>query len=251
MDIGEIISDSLTYPISDWTKILILGIITVISNIGNITGTFTQNWGLTAYLTIIGAIIGLLVTGYLFRIIKSSIAGIHELPDFDAWLEMFIDGIKVTIVGIIYSLPAIIIILIFAASIILSILTNSPVNSAIAGTLITAGIGILIAILYMLIITPIIAMAVANMAYNNSKLKAAFKFNEILKKISVIGWGDLIIWYLVVGIVFIILAIIGGAITGLFSLISPIITIVLSSLIVTPFLQIYLARSVALFYSSE
>jgi hypothetical protein len=251
MDIGEIISDSVRYPLSDWKKILILGIILVIGSIGSITGTFTQNWVLITFLSIIGFLVVLLDYGYLFRIIQSSIAGTSELPDFDAWLDMFIDGIKVAIVGFIYSLPAIIIILIFAASTILALLANPSVNSVIAGAIISAGIGILIAILYMLIITPIIAMAVANMAYNDSEIGAAFRFSEILDRIASIGWGDLIIWYIVAGIVYIILATIGGVITGLFSLISPVIAVVLMSLIVTPFLQMYLARSVALIYLSE
>jgi hypothetical protein len=223
----------------------------VIGSIGSITGTFTQNWALITFLSIIGFLVVLLDYGYLFRIIQSSIAGTSELPDFDAWLDMFIDGIKVAIVGFIYSLPAIIIILIFAASTILALLANPSVNSVIAGAIISAGIGILIAILYMLIITPIIAMAVANMAYNDSEIGAAFRFSEILDRIASIGWGDLIIWYIVAGIVYIILATIGGVITGLFSLISPVIAVVLMSLIVTPFLQMYLARSVALIYLSE
>jgi hypothetical protein len=214
-------------------------------------GALIPNGTLISFLGLIGFIVGILGYGYLLRIIKSSLAGISELPEFDEWLDMFIDGIKVVIVGFIYSLPAILIILIFAATTILSVLANPSASAVIAGALIGAGIGILIAMLYMLIITPIIAMAIANMAYNDSELGAAFRFSELLDKIASIGWGDLIIWYIVVGIIYIILGIIGGIITGLFSLISPVVTIVLMSLIVTPFLQMYIARSVALFYISE
>ncbi|PAV05214.1 MULTISPECIES: hypothetical protein [Methanobacterium] len=52
-------------------------------------------------------------------------------------------------------------------------------------------------------------------------------------------------------IVYIVIAAIGGIITGLFSLISPVLTVVLMALIVTPYLQMYVARSVALLYSSQ
>lgn len=31
MDIGEIISDSISYPSQDWKKVIILGILTIIS----------------------------------------------------------------------------------------------------------------------------------------------------------------------------------------------------------------------------
>jgi multisubunit Na+/H+ antiporter MnhG subunit len=251
MDIGEVISDAIKYPLSDWTKILTLGIILVIASIGSIVGTFMSNGILISVLGLIGFLVGLLGYGYPFRIIKSSLAGISELPEFDEFPNMFIDGIKVAIVGFIYSLPAILIILIFAATTILSILVNPSAAGIAASSIIGAGIGILIAGLYMLIIIPIIAMAIANMAYNDGELGAAFRFSELLDTIANIGWGDLIIWYIVTGIIYWIIGAIGGFITNLFGLISPAVTIVLMALIVTPFLQMYLARAVALAYSSQ
>lgn len=249
MDIGDLVSDALKYPLSDWTKILILGIILVIAGIGNISRSIITDSTLISVLGIIGFIVGLLGYGYVFRIIKSSLAGISELPSFDDFVTMFIDGIKLAVVGFVYSIPAVILILIFAASIIISLILNP--SSVPIGALIGAGVGIILAMLYMLIITPIIAIAVANMAYNDGEFGAAFRFSEILDNIGNIGWGDLIIWYIVTIIVYIVIAIIGGIIISLFSLISPVVAIVLMSLIVTPYLQMYVARSVALIYSSQ
>ena len=40
----------------------------------------------------------------------------------------------------------------------------------------------------MIIIGPILAIAVAHMANNNSKFSAAFRFHEIMNKIGRIGW---------------------------------------------------------------
>ena len=249
MDIGDLVSDALKYPLSDWTKILMLGIILVIAGIGNISRSLMTDSALISVLGIIGLIVGLLGYGYFFRIIKSSLAGISELPSFDDFVTMFIDGIKVAVVGFVYSIPAVILILIFAASIIISLISNP--SSIPIGALIGAGVGIILAMLYMLIITPIIAVAVANMAYNDSEFGAAFRFSEILDSIGNIGWGNIIIWYIVTIFVYIVIGAIGGLITGLFSLISPVVTIVLMSLIVTPYLQMYVARSVALLYSSQ
>ncbi|WP_424354155.1 DUF4013 domain-containing protein [Methanobacterium sp. MBAC-LM] len=249
MDIGDVVSDALKYPLSDWTKILMLGIILVIAGIGNISRSLVADSTLISVLGIIGFIVGLLGYGYFFRIIKSSLAGISELPSFDDFVTMFIDGIKVAVVGFVYSIPAIILILIFAASIIISVISNP--SSIPIGALIGAGVGIILAMLYMLIITPIIAVAVANMAYNDSEFSAAFRFSEIFDKIGTIGWGNLILWYIVTIIVYIVIAAVGGIITGLFSLISPVLTVVLMALIVTPYLQMYVARSVALLYSSQ
>ena len=73
MDIGDVISDSLRYPSSDWIKVVILGVLFIISFF--IIPLF-------------------LAMGYIFRVIKASLAGVEELPSFDEWGEMFIDGIK-------------------------------------------------------------------------------------------------------------------------------------------------------------
>ncbi len=249
MDIGDVVTDALKYPLSDWTKILILGIILVIAGISNISRTFIADNTLISVLGIIGLIVGLLGYGYFFRIIESSLSGISELPSFDDLVTMFIDGIKVAIVGIIYAIPAIILILIFAASIILSLISNP--SAVDVGLLIGAGVGIILAMLYMFVITPIIAIAIANMAYNDSEFGAAFRFSEIFDKIGSIGWGNIIIWYIVTLIVYIVLATIGGIIAGLFSLIHPAVTLILMSLIVTPYLQMYIARSIASVYNSQ
>ena len=116
MDLGGIIGDAVRYPFSDWKKILIYGILTMISSLGIATlviGTILgiRNIVEIILLFIIGYIIcGFLINGYKFRIIKTSLNGVAELPEFNNWIEMFIDGIKVSIVVIVYLIPAILII---------------------------------------------------------------------------------------------------------------------------------------------
>jgi hypothetical protein len=84
MDIGEIVSDSIKYPSSNWGKVLILGVIMIASIL--IVPIF-------------------LVYGYIFRIIKATLAGINELPDFDEIGDMFVDGLKIFVVAIVYAIP--------------------------------------------------------------------------------------------------------------------------------------------------
>jgi hypothetical protein len=88
--------------------------------------------------------------------------------------------------------------------------------------------------------------------YNNDKLGAAFRFHEIYKKIWHIGWVNLIIWYLLTGIIFLsILGVIGTLIIVIFSLINNIdIGGLLISVVLIPYLYIYFARSAALLYLS-
>ena len=45
----------------------------------------------------------------MIRIIKASLANVAEIPAMDDWKEMFIDGFKADVVGIIYAIPAILI----------------------------------------------------------------------------------------------------------------------------------------------
>ena len=40
-------------------------------------------------------------------------------------------------------------------------------------------------------------MAMAHMANNDSKLLTAFRFRDIIDKISILGWRNIIIWYIV------------------------------------------------------
>ncbi|AEG17323.1 DUF4013 domain-containing protein [Methanobacterium paludis] len=236
MNIKGIVKDSLRYPFSDWKKILLLGIIVLVSNLFSFSTSLRT---LTLNLVIIGLIIGILIFGYEFRIIKSSLDGVNEPPEFNAWIEMFVDGIKVSIVSFVYAIPAILIILVFIVSI-----SSSNISLNI-------GFVALIAILYAIIVIPILLMAIANMANNDSKLGSAFRFHELINKISTKGWKNLIIWYIVTGIIYLIIFSIGVVVTNIFSLINSIVGIVLVSLILNPYIYMYLSRSVALFYMSE
>lgn len=266
MNIGEIVKDSIKYPLSDLKKLLILGIIVSFSSTSGITIISILlgeiNVAFISLLVIIELIIGLLVKGYLFRIIKSSLDGVAELPQFNTWIDMFKDGIKVLIVSIVYLIPAILIILIFAAlsPSILGIIGSHPsiIEGNILSTIVRiltnlgAGIWSFIAILYLIIIIPISYIAIANMAYNDSKLAAAFKFIEILNKISNIGWSKLIVWYIMLGLIYLAINYIGRIILVISSLLTIyIVGLVLISLILAPYFYIYLNRSVALLYKSE
>jgi hypothetical protein len=234
MDIGDVVSDSLRYPSSDWKKVVILGVLFLIS------------------ILIIPLLLGL---GYLFRALKASLAGSEELPSFDSLMEMFMEGLKVFLVYLAYSLPAIIIGIIsfislwsslrslaYATQLTGSMMTPDMFFSILGGT---ALIGLIIAGIYTLVIYPIMAVAIGNMAYYDGELNAAFRFNEILSIISQIGWVDLIIWYIVVMIVAIVIGFIGSIIA-----IIPILGWIILIFLVNPYIYLFYARTIAWLYSS-
>ena len=250
MSLGEIIKDSLRYPFSDWKKFLIFGIISLIAVILTIAPIID-------FLFIIGYLIGFIILGYSFKIIISSLRGNVSLPDFDDGVDMFKNGIKVFLVAFIYSLPAILIVLVVnymsSPSNIIDIfspLLSGTFDGSIFMELLLGGPGVIIAVLYTILILPIFLMAVAHMANNSSKLGSAFKFKEILNKIATNGWMNLIAWYMLTALFVLIIYEIGIIVSNITNIIYPYIGIILIALILIPYISIFIGRLVSLFYNS-
>jgi hypothetical protein len=217
MDIGEIISDSINYPSSNWGKVLFLGVIMIASIL--IVPVF-------------------LLIGYLFRIIKATLAGLDELPEFDEIGEMFVDGLKVFVVGIVYSIPVIIINIIGA----LLGSTNSASLSLNPYMIWAVVLGYAVYIIVAAIIGLIEVIAIANMAYYDGDLGAAFRFGEVLDHIARIGWGKYIVTYIVIAIVAFI-----GFLIGMLT-VFILIGIILLPLVIAPYIYMFGARAIALLF---
>lgn len=280
MKVRVIIKDSLKYPLSDWKKFLILGLIFIIIYILNFSAHQGKNVYLLVLLIGIAFVVGLFVNGYIFRIINSTFDGKNELPEFNNWQDMGIDGVKIYLAYIVYLIPVLLIIidfiLLFGGKTLnsgYSVFNVTPepnsvlwqgINSFI-NSMFTIEIyypskfiyqpifGILcpIGLLYAIIITPIVLMAIANMMLDDGDLKSAYKIREIFEEISVIGWGNLIKWYILTAIIFMILMSIGFIIFLLYNSITPNIIAIINALIIYPYFTLFLSRSIALFYIPE
>lgn len=221
MEIGEIISESVKYPSSDWKKVIILGILVIASVL--IVPIF-------------------LVYGYVFRIMKASIAGLDELPEFDELGEMFVDGLKIFVVALVYAIP------IWIISAILGAITGTgmgtPTTSLdptmIWGALASSTVFIVVA----LIIGLVEIMAILNMAYYDGEIGAAFRFNELLDRIAQIGWGKYIVTYIVIAVIAFI-----GFLIGLITMF-VLIGFILLPLIIVPYLAMFSSRAMALLFTS-
>jgi hypothetical protein len=148
MSIGVIISDSLKYPFSNIKRAFGLLLLFL--------GSFL----------IIPAFLAL---GYNIRIIKNTINGSNELPQFNEWGNMFTDGLKYFGVSLIFFIIPII--LLFVIPWILEMYFGI---FQIANYLLSNVIGLLITLPFELVYI----MAWGNMAHEG-RFGAAFEFNRI------------------------------------------------------------------------
>jgi hypothetical protein len=228
MDIGDIIGDAVRYPSQDWKKVLILGIFTLLSYV--IIGIF-------------------FVPGYLLRVLKATLAGADELPEFDAWGEMVIDSLKVIVVNIAYFIIPYVIAIIGLFASIGSLLYTGTDGSPLAVMGLLGGTLIIVAILYV-IFSLVFIIAIANMARYDSELGAAFRFGEILGLIKSVGYANYIIWLIVMFIVAIVIGIIASIISAIFGIITPLLGTAVVLLTVSPYAGMLYARSLGLLVTS-
>jgi len=269
MNIREIVGDSLRYPFSDWKRFLILGIFVLITDMETffLVGNPFSKFNILIVILVIEFIVGILVRGYTFKIVKSSVDYGVKLPKFAPWINLFIRGIKVSIVTIVFFIPVILLIIFF----VILCPSNVGVNPLIIiaynalnffqmlydmAIHVQVGIWSIITIFYVIIAIPFINIAIAHMAYNDSKIGAAFKFREILNKISSIGWKNFILWYIVIELLFLVIYAAATLILtflDFFMSIYPLGIVILKFLcimIVVPFVFMFFARAVALIYIS-
>jgi hypothetical protein len=219
------------YP-ADWMKVILLGFLTLIAFIGVLTeiNLFTLLFLLTLPLP----------SGYLFKIIRSSFKGYDELPDFDNWRSMYLDGFKVILVLIIYALPVLAVFLWFNYEIFYSSIPNFSLY-ILWSWILSSNIQIII----LLLIGLVEYVGIANMALYDGEISAAFRFREIFARISMIGVKKYLLYYAIIWILAVLTALI-----SLFAQ-SILIGIVIIPLLIVPYFVILNARFCALVFASS
>jgi len=195
------------------------------------------NW----LLLIISCIIFPLIMGYMLRIYR----GADKAPELNQWGGMFIDGIKLFIVALIYCIP----IFIIAFAVGLSAIVTAAMAMSTQGQTNTEGLmaliggflfAVIILVIVWIIIEIIMATAVVRFARTNS-FGEAFNFTAIFAHIGKIGFVP----YLVA---LIVMAIIIGIIE-MICMVIPYIGMLLL-IIITPVIILFQARYLSLLYDS-
>ena len=261
MEISELLKDSLKYPVTDWTKILIIGILTLlIGMIFSLGFTFAIMLNIPLIMPvimIIAIMVWFIINGYYLSVIRDSINLKNEVPSFNI-KENLGDGAYLFVIELILAIiPFIIFLLIgyFTGTfdlIINTIMTtyNSSLTSGNvdynmfiklfnSGFVITLIVSFILGIVYSLI---------ANIAVcrygKTGKFKEGINIVKIFEDISKIGWSNYIIWFILIMIITCIFGVISSFITSI-----PIIGAFISALIISPYLMIFSARALGLIYT--
>lgn len=262
--ITDYVKEGLKYPFNDGKKVLTLGVIFLISSLvsflmsyfifdsirliesnntlGTVNSVFSaipqSNMPLIVLSWLISFILLLFASGYLYDIIKYSIEGRKELPEFSDIKGIFLKGIRTFIVGIAY---AIVPFLLFILGVMLS--ANENVGAAVNSI---GAIILFISIIVTIFVALVEIMALSNMIAHD-ELSAAFRFKEILALVKNIGWGKyigvLIFAFIVVVVLSVFLRFIASMICfGLAALLGSALVLALSSLILNSlFINSYLS----------
>ncbi|HWQ65650.1 MAG TPA: DUF4013 domain-containing protein [Methanospirillum sp.] len=192
---------------------------------------------------IISSIIFPLIMGYTLRVMK----GITPAPEPDEYGGMFIDGIKMMIIEIVYMIiPIVLAVIIFSMTGGLSTLTmlgmgvTSPVAilSMLTGS---AGLGIIVFMVFVFLFSLFGIIGMVRFA-RSGEMGEAFAFNGILEQIGKIGWVEYIVALIVLGVVL-------GILYTIISMIPVIGGLI--QFILTPFFAIFAARYYSLLYDER
>ena len=215
MDFGNMIGDSFEY-----TKEAVVG-----------------KWVKWVLLVIAMILLAIPLMGYIMKILR----GEKPAPEVEDWGTLIIDGIKYIIVGIIYSIPIIIV-----AAILMVIGIGAAMTGDMSAVMAGAGIALLggIVILVLAIIIGLIAtIGIVRFARTGS-IGEAFNFGAIMATIGKIGWGS----YIIALIVLIICGIVFGIVAGILMMI-PILGWLIYLFILPPW-YIFCARYICQLYDS-
>lgn len=236
MSITDIVSDAVTYPFSDITKFLIVGVISLLAGLSSLF----SSWGydgfiITAIGVIIGVVFTLILEGYTLPVIKKGIQHSNEIPDIDPVVNL-IDGIKVVIIEIVYFIIPIIIAVLFGG---LTTLVGAGLNHTGAGL----GFGTLIAIIVFIIFSIFEIVAVARFA-DTGEMSAAFSIGSVIEDAKRIGILNILLFLIIAVIIMVIVSIIVSLLAVI-----PFIGIILSTIIIGGFVVLFYNKGIGLLYA--
>jgi hypothetical protein len=194
------------------------------------------HWDQVAIVLAVGILFSFFVSGYTVRIYR----GTKPAPDFTEWGKLFIEGIKLDIVGLLWAIPILIALLVVLGVAFLAIASTGSTGSIVVflGIMLIAIIIEFIACVFAILYGIMGSVRFSRMG----SIREGIRFSKITEHIRTIGWGSYILALFLVLIVGLI-----------FSGVSYFLALVpyagwLIQAAITPFISIFIARYITLLY---
>jgi hypothetical protein len=194
------------------------------------------HWDQVAVLVILMLIGSFFLSGYLVRIYRGSAIP----PEFNQWVGLFLDGIKMCVVWLIWMLPAIILML-AACGTLFGAIFGGMKSAAGLGLLVLMLILLLAALLLVLVACILGTIGAIRFARTGSVMEGV-NYREIISTIERIGWWN----YILAGVILLVIGIIFSILSGVLSLL-PFIGWFLD-LVIAPVMSVLGARFLSLVY---
>ena len=253
MDNSEIISDSIEYArnalVGNWKTWLIFiicslpfALMVFLFDPEKIKAAKTIDWSLFPWgqlcaLLLAGFLLSFFTTGYLVRVWR----GTTPPPEFGDWVSLFLDGIKVMIVQILWFIPAAVVLCITVVFFVISFAVN---GSALAMPMRIASL-LLVVIEIALIVLTVLCTIIALVRYaRTGSIREGIRYSAVMETIRAIGWGS----YIIALIVLLVTAIIFFLVISVIGLIPYIGWVI--NLALDPLFAVFSARYLSRVYDS-
>ena len=193
-------------------------------------------WGQIAILVGLGFILSFFLSGYIVRIYR----GAKPAPDFTGWASLFIDGVSLAIVWLLWVLPLIAVIIAEAAIGIATYASTHPTGPNL--TLIVLLCIFIVVDIALLVIIMLLGIIGAIRFARKGSIAEGIRVSEILTTIRTMGWLP----YVVAIVGYVVVAIVFAIISMICSFIPYVGWVIL--LIVTPVFTVFTARYFTLVY---
>lgn len=252
MEIGALLTESITYSkealLGKWTRWAIFVLFALPFSlvqfvfdpkkmmVGTKMNWGAIPWGQVAILFGIGFILSFFLSGYIVRIYR----GTKPAPDFTGWIELFIDGVKLAIVWLLWFLPVLILL---GAGVVIALVTYVSSRSSSPNIMLLLLVLLLLVVGFVLSIVVILLGTIGAVRFaRKGSICEGIRYSEILTTIRAMGWLS----YILALIAFIVVTVIFVVFTMILAFIPYIGWVIV--LVVTPFFTIFSARYFALVY---
>jgi hypothetical protein len=193
-------------------------------------------------LLLVSVVIFPLIYGYSVRVMS----GTKPAPEAEGWIGLFVDGIKLLVITVVYTIPIWILTLLPLAAYFIPVSATTTPGTG-SGSLFSPEVAIIVALVFfvLFIVAAIVFGILATFAMvrfsRTGRMGEAFRFRTLLAHIGRIGWLDVFIALVVLTVVL--------AVVELVLILVPILGVILLLLLMPAFI-IFTYRYIALIYES-